>query len=49
MFKASIFLSNDVYDFLPPLAPAVGILSIPHAGEVIPDSFKKFLTDDMIA
>ncbi len=49
MFKASCFSCNDVYDFLPPLAPAVGILSIPHAGEVIPDSFKKFLTDDMIA
>lgn len=50
MFKDLCFVSNDIYDFLPPTSKkAVGVLSIPHAGEVIPQAFKRFLTSDQIA
>ncbi|MCK5882187.1 MAG: N-formylglutamate amidohydrolase [Bacteriovoracaceae bacterium] len=46
MFENEVFKCNEVYDFFPPLGEVKGILSIPHAGEVIPDEFLSYLTDD---
>lgn len=46
MFKSNKFISNDIYDFYAPTGKVIGVVSIPHSGEVIPDEFSKYLTDD---
>lgn len=43
MFIDKSLLSNEIYSFYPPVGRAIGLLSIPHSGEIIPDEFKKYL------
>lgn len=40
---------TTVFDYYSPKNKYIGILSIPHSGEVVPDEFKEFLTDDLHA
>lgn len=49
MLKCDHLTSNDIYDYYPAQQSPVALLSIPHAGEVIPGIFNEFLTDDMKA
>lgn len=37
----------DLFEYFPAQIDAIGILSIPHSGEILPDEFKKFLIDEM--
>ena len=38
--------SNEIFKFYPAHTPFIGILSIPHSGEEIPDEFRPYLYDD---
>ena len=38
---------NEIFRYYPPKNDYIGILSIPHSGEVIPNEFKEFITSDM--
>lgn len=40
---------NDIFNFYQPEQEYIGILSIPHSGEIVPDEFEKFLTKDQKA
>lgn len=42
-------LSKDgqIFDYYPPKPPYIGILSIPHSGEAIPEEFKNYLVEDL--
>lgn len=37
---------NGIFDYHPPKAPIIGILSIPHSGEIRPQEFSSYLIDD---
>lgn len=38
--------SSEIFNFYPPKDEFIGILSIPHSGEIIPSEFESFLTTD---
>jgi N-formylglutamate amidohydrolase len=38
---------NDIFRYYPPINGYIGILSIPHSGEIIPEEFNEFITKDM--
>lgn len=38
---------NEVFQYYPPKNNYIGILSIPHSGEAIPEEFKEYITDDL--
>lgn len=46
MSKSSLYCSNEVYDFFPAKGKTFAVLSIPHAGETIPEIFVPYLTDN---
>jgi N-formylglutamate amidohydrolase len=37
---------NDIFNFYPPEDKFIGILSIPHSGEIIPEEFEQYLSKD---
>lgn len=39
----------DIFKFYPPQNKYIGFLSIPHSGELIPEEFSPYLTDDLKA
>ena len=39
-------MENSIFDFYPAKKQAIGLVSIPHSGEIIPDEFEEFLTPD---
>ena len=39
-------MTNEIFRFYPAKSSNIGILSIPHSGEVIPEEFQAFLTKD---
>lgn len=39
--------STDIFDYHPPKAPFIGILSIPHSGETRPAEFGRYLVEDV--
>lgn len=41
--------TSEIFNFYPPAQKFIGILSIPHSGEVIPSEFEQFLTSDLKA
>lgn len=41
--------ADRIFNYHPPKNGFIGILSIPHSGETIPDEFSKYLVDDQIA
>lgn len=38
--------TESIFEFYPPLAPPIGVVSIPHSGEVIPKEFSELLIGD---
>lgn len=41
--------NNPIFRYYPPQNGYIGIVSIPHSGEIIPDEFKPYLTSDLRA
>lgn len=39
---------TPIFDYYAPHGQFIGIVSIPHSGEIIPDEFKPFLIDDVV-
>jgi N-formylglutamate amidohydrolase len=46
MKKSQLNDKNSLFDFYAPEKPIIGILSIPHSGEILPEEFKKYLIQD---
>lgn len=42
-------MENSIFDFYPAKKQAIGLVSIPHSGEIIPSEFEEFLTSDALA
>jgi len=40
--------TNEIFKFYPTHKKPIGLISIPHSGEEIPDEFKEFIIDDFV-
>ena len=38
---------STVFEFYPANGKSIGLISIPHSGEVIPEEFQTLITDDL--
>lgn len=39
--------NTTIFEFYPPQVPPIGVVSIPHSGETVPEEFKDLLIEDM--
>ncbi len=44
-----MILRSEIFEYFPAKSKSIGLLSIPHSGEIIPNQFKKFLIEDQRA